>query len=355
MSLRKRLSQFLPDTIPTEENKNIKGRTLNNFCLNISKYKLKSKESHSIKLDSNYYMEKIQRTPKSYNIGYYTEKTEYSSHINDCLSKIQTNTEKRPLYYNITLNENNTKELKTQTLNNYSSSKNIFNKNKTNQKKDNNYKTSLKWFRKNNHYYKVNKFDMENIIKFSNTFENFRTPKTKKSKYLSNSNNTNNKKNVNNRFNSLNFYIDNYIRMDINKLVNRYIPNFKDYFSKTDYTILTQKRKKLLTEKEKIKTVFKDTKLMMCMCDYINSSFSKIKNEKRMKLNSLNQQIKEVKSKNKYIKSINEEMKNNLIPIKNIFSMKKNEKLYKAKKISKIYKNGNFYKSFNSLNSLIHH
>ena len=275
MSLRKNFSQILSDTIQTEENKYYKRKTLNNFGLNINDYKNRCKESNLNKVDKNYYIDyidKIQKTPNKNNIGYNTEKTDYSSHINDRLSKIQTNSEKRPIYFYVNLNEsNNNEQNKTHTLNILTGAKNIFHRTDVNLKSVP-HKTSLHCFRKSNHYYKVNKFDMENIINFSNTLKNYITPKTRKLKYLFHNNSSQKKKQkLNNRFNSLNCFIDNYVQIDENKIVNRYIPNFKDYFSNTDYSLLSQKRKNLLTENEKIK------------------------NEKRMKLDSLNKKIREIK------------------------------------------------------------
>ena len=347
MSMRKKFSQILTDSTRTEEDTFYKGKTLNNFGLNINNYR-----NNTNKVDKRFYIDKIKKSP---NFGYNTEKTDYSSRINDRVSKIQTNSEIRPIYFRLKLNESNNNVHKTETLNFYNSSNNIFNNTEINQKKLYS-RTSLPFFRKSFHYYKVNKIDMENVINFSNTLENFQTPQKRKMKHLSNNNNSKNKEHkINNRFNSLNCFIDNYVQFDENKIVNRYIPNFKEYFSNTDYSLLTQKRKKLLTEKEKIKTVFKDTKLMMAMCDYLNLSFSRIKNEKRMKLHSLRQKIKEIKNKNKYIKALNKDMDNNLIPINNIFNMKKRVKNSKANKVPLIYKNGSFYKSFNSLNSIINH
>lgn len=355
MSLRKKLSYLLPKIIQSEDNKFYKGKTINNYRLSFIKNQIKSIGNLSIKTEVNHYIDKLKISPKNQNIGYNTEKTEYSSQINDCLSRIQANSEIKPIYTSIKLNDSISPNYKTETNQFFNSSKNIFNNTKTIYPKKTNHKTSTCWHKtENNNSKKINNIDMENIIKYSNNYAKYRTPKIKRRKNIFSNNIKNKKVITNNRFNSLNCFIDNYIQIDENKLVNRYIPNFGDYFSKTDQNKLIEKGKNLLTEKEKIKLVFKDTKLIMAMCDYLNSSFAKIKNEKRLKLNTLNQEIRNIKKNKKYMKTLNSNIRNNLIPISNIFKMKQNIKNDTFKKAPMIYKNGYFSKSFYCSTTLTH-
>ena len=356
MSLRKKISQILPEINKIDDNKNYRGKTLNNYRFNIITNKIKNKSiaSPSLKTEINYftYKDNLKISPK-HNF-YNTEKTEYSSQINDCLSKINGNSEIKPtsnnMYFNDSLSP--TPKYKTESFNFYNSSKNIFN-NRMNiypkQKKYHfrNFKTTSCWYSKIDDIKNINKFDLDSIIKFSNRYSNSKTPKIKKrkNKVIKKVNNENGNINENNRFNSLNCFIDNYIEFDENKLLNRYIPNYIDYMSKTDYEKLIKKSRNLLTAKEKIKSVFKDTKLLMAMCDYLNTSLAKLKNEKRKKLKAQKKELEDFKKNKKYKKSLENSIKNNLIPKKNIFKMNIKYNNSFVRKAPLIYKNGYFPKS----------
>ena len=370
MSWRKKISQLLPDIIQTEDINNYKGKTLNNYRTNIIKNKIKNKSlaSPSINTEINYYIDKIKITPKRNFGGYNTEKTEYSSQINDCLSKINGNSEIKPLFTNIKFNDSVSPIYKTETQNLYKSEKNIFITKNGNTKKNyrinifpkkynynnnSNYNTSSCWYAKIDEVNSINRFNIEKIIKFSNIFLNSKTPKiNKRKKFLKLNSNSKNKnkggasKN-NNRFNSLNCFIDNYIEIDENKILNRYNPKFDEYFGQLDYIKLIQKGKNLLTAKEKIKKVFKNTKLLMAMCDYLNTSLAKLKNEKRLKMKKKDKQIEEMKKNIIYKRNIETNLRNNIIANKEIFKMNNiNKKNLFIKKAPIIYKNGCFSKYF---------
>ena len=343
MSLKKKISQILPKIIQTDTYHNYERKTLNNYRLKImsNKIKIKNPVSPSIKTEVNYYIDKLKISPKN-NFGYNSEKTEYSSQINDLSSKINGNSEIKPIFTNIKINDNISQNYKTESNNFYSSPKKM--NNNKNKKLIHNFQITSCWYNKIDDFEGLNKFDMENIIKFSSTFLNSKTPKIiKRNKYFP-INTKNNK--INNRFNSLNCFIDDYIQIDEDKLLNRYYPKYEEYMSKLDFYRLFQKQKNLLTAKAKIKNVFKDIKLIMAMCDYLNSSFSKLKNEKRAKLKAFNKEIEEIKKNKKYTKSIEENIKNNLISKNGLFRMNKKLKNVFKKKSPIIYKNGYFPKSF---------
>ena len=352
------MTQLLPEIIQTDDTKNYKGKTLNNYRTNYlinNKIKNKSLANPSINTEINYYIDKIKITPKR-NFGYNTEKTEYSSQINDCTSKINGNSEIKPLFTNIKFNDSVSPIYKTE--NNFLSPKNKNkNTNITNrrniypQKYINNSinsKTTSCWYAKFDKLNNINKYNMDTIIQFSNNFLNSKTPKIKKRKKFILTNNSKNKNtNNNNRFNSLNCFIDNYIEFDENKILNRYNPKFDEYFGKLDYFKLIQKGKNLLTTKEKIKKVFKDTKLLMAMCDYLNTSFAKLKNEKREKMKKRYKQIIEMQKTAKYKKNIETNLKNNLVAKKELFIMNNiNKKNTLINKAPMLYKNGGFSKYF---------
>lgn len=351
MSLRKKISRMLPKIIQTEENKNYIGKTINNYRFNIltNKYNNRSLANPSLNIENNYlsYQDNIKISSK-YNFAYNTEKTEYSSQINDCLSKINGSSEIKPISTQIRLNETLSPrpKYKTETHNFFNSSKNIFNSRINIYPKifhQKNFQTSSCWYARIDDIKNINKFDMESIVKFSNTFTISKTPKpNKRHKIIKNIK----MKNTDNRFNSLNCFIDDYIDMDEDKLLNRYYPNYEEYLGKLDYKKLKEKSKNLKTTKEKIKGVFKDTKLLMAMCDYLNTSLSKLKNEKRLKLKLINNELKiHLKNKRK-MKSLKNTLKNNLIPKKDIFKMNTKYNNSFIKKAPMIYKNGYYSKSF---------
>ena len=350
ISLRKKISRLLPEIVQPE-NKILKGKNFNNYRLNIITNKIKNNNSigyPSIIIDNNYNIEKLKISPKR-NLGLYTEKTEYSSQINDCLSKINGNSEIKPFFNNIKFNDSSFPKYRTETRKFYDSSKNIFDNDRINIFPENNnyrnFQTSSCWYKKTDDFKCLNKFDMENIIKFSNILADSKTQKVKKRRinHLTISPKI---KNINNRFNSLNCFIDNYLQVDEEKLLNRYNPKYEEYLSKKDYIKLLKKGKTLLTAKEKIKLIFKDTKLIMAMCDYLNSSFSRLKNEKRTKLKMINKEIEEDKTNKKYVKSLENSIRNNFIPKKDLFKLDKKFNKVFIKKVPLIYKNGYFSKTF---------
>lgn len=355
MSLRKKIKQIFPDVDKSEFHNNYKGKTLNKFRFNIiNNNKIKYNSLFSpIRTDINYYFETINKSQKK-TFGYTTDNTDYSSHLNDCISKINGNSEIKPIFTNIKFNESFSKIPKAENSKAFSNTNNSFTNHKIDtyqlnfkHKNNQNYKTSSCWYTKFDNFKNINKFDMEKIIKYSNKFINSKTPKIKKRKNIL-IKNENNQENKNNRFNSLNCFIDKYIDFDENKLLNRYQPNFEEFFNNLDYKELKKRGKHLLTAKEKIKLIFKNTKLIMAMCDYLNDSFSKLKNEKRYKMKTIIKEIEEIKKNQKYKKTIETEIKKNLLPKKDLFKMNrkiqmKNDHFEKA---PKIYKNGYFSKLF---------
>jgi hypothetical protein len=149
MSLRKKMSQLLPEIIQTDDIKNYKGKTLNNYnyrtnYLINSKIKNKSLATPSINTEINYYIDKIKITPKR-NFGYNTEKTECSSQINErtSKSKITGNSEIKPLFTNIKFNDSVSPIYKTETQNFYRSEQNIFNTKTTNKKAHKNNRINI--------------------------------------------------------------------------------------------------------------------------------------------------------------------------------------------------------------------
>lgn len=350
MSLRKK-GQLFPEIDKAEFIKNYQRNTLNKFGFNIiNNSKIKNNSLISpIKTDINYYLESIKKSKKK-NFGYNTDNTDYSSQLNDCMSKINGNSEIKPIFTNIKFNESLSKIHKAETRNAYSNTNNNFINDRINiyQLKSNcnnkrNNKTSSCWFTKFDNLKSINKFDMGKIIKFSNKFINSKTPKIKKRKNIL----IKSKENKN-RFNSLNCFIDKYIDFNEDKLLNRYQPNYEKFFSNLDYKEIVKKGKNLLKTKEKIILVFKKTKLILAMCDYLNGSFGKLRNEKRYKMKTISEANEEIMKNQKYKKTIEIDIKNNIIPKRDLFKLDRKIKIQNDyfKKAPKIYKNGYFSKTF---------
>ena len=107
----------------------------------------------------------------------------------------------------------------------------------------------------------------------------------------------------------------------------RFKVNFKDYMGETEYDKLCEKEKTYLTETNKIKLIYKNTNLMKALCDYLNLSFVKLRNEKNERLKTLNKERDEIRKRNKYLKYLRNNFKHNLIPTTDIFNSTKKKNL----------------------------
>jgi len=341
------MSKLLPDIVQTENNQNYKTKAFNIYRLNTIQDKKKNQSigaSPSSFAEKNYFLEKLFSPNTNKNTN---EKTECSSNINDIyLSKIQANSEIKQIFKDIKLSKTISPKNKSETSKFYNRPKNAsnnFNKMKT-------FSTSSYWYQKKDSFNNIsnlndiNSFDTEKINKFSSIFVNYKNQKirNRKNNFLYS---TKNNKTQNNRFNSLNLFIDSYLQIDENKLLNRYNPNYEEYLGKSDYDKLNLKSKKLLNTKDKIKFIFRDTKLIMAMCDYLNTSFAKINNEKRRKIKDIKKEFEEIKLNEKNMKSIKSKIKNEIIPINNMCKMK-TKKSHINRRSPLIYKNGFLSKSF---------
>jgi hypothetical protein len=353
LSFRKKMSKLLPDIVQTENNQNYYTKAFNIYRLNTVQDKKKNQSigaSPSSFAEKNYFKDKFFSPNSNKNNN---EKTEYSSNINDIyLSKIQANSEIKQIFKDVKLNKTISPKNKSEASKFYTKSKNAsdnFNKMKT-------FSTSSCWYRKTDNFDSisnlndVNSFDTEKINKFSSIFVNYKNHKIKnrKNNFLYS---TKNNKTQYNRFNSLNLFIDSYLQMDENKLLNRYHPNYKEYLGKSEYDKLNLKSKKLLNTKEKIKVVFKDTKLIMAMCDYLNTSLAKLNSKKRKRIKDIKKEAEEIKINEKNMQRIKSKIKNDIIPINNMCRIK-TKKRYIKRRTPLIYKNGYLSKSFKFPSSL---
>ena len=106
MSLKIIKTKIFQEVFQSEE-KNNNNILIKNYQLNAINYRNQFKGNDNIKTDTNFHFIKIKKTANNYNMGYNTERTDYSSHINECLSDLHTKSEIRPLYSYIKLIENN--------------------------------------------------------------------------------------------------------------------------------------------------------------------------------------------------------------------------------------------------------
>ena len=164
----------------------------------------------------------------------------------------------------------------------------------------------------------IHKIEFDKILSFTNNIFYSKTPK-KKGETNENKYNVEGKKAKNNKFNSLNYFIDDYMLKNDDD-INKYKINFRDYFGDSDYVKLKDKQKTYLTEINKIKMLYKNTNLMKALCDYLNLSFVKLKNEKKERTKIIKQEKEELKKKKKYLKILQKNWEHNLIPISNIFN-----------------------------------
>ena len=306
------------------------------------KYNLNSKDNNSIDFKSNKQEINNNNFAKSKIFGYSTEKTDYSSKFSDKnVSKTKMNNESKynsidnnkvnkTIQYNYrNINIYPMRPLPHITLNNYNSL-NTFS----------NYNRNMESFKD------MNIYEMNKVITFTNNLFYSKTPQKKKD-IKENKNNSENKRVRINKFNSLNLFIDDYMSKDNNE-IKRYKTNFRDYFGDSDYDKLKEKEKTYLTEMNKIKLIYKDTNLMKALCDYLNISFGKLKNEKNDNMKTINQEKEEIKKKKKYLKFLQNNWKHNLIPLNDIFNNnnKKNNLKFSLDNRFKKYnlKNGYFSK-----------
>ena len=282
------------------------------FISHLNRLKLNdNKDFLIIKTEMNYNLDQ-----KSETLGNDSKKTQYSSKLiklNHDPTKILIDNKENK---NIQSNFRNTsiitnfqmRNLKNKTSNNH----HIYNTVSTNKRRIVRFKN-------------IHKFEIDKIISFTNNAFYPKTPQ--KSKEINGiKNRTEIKRKRNNKFNSLNCFIDDYISKDNNES-KKYKINFKDYFGDSDYEKLIEKEKTYLTEIKKIKLIYKNTNLMKALCDYLNLSFVKLKNEKNDRTKTIKQEKEEIKKQMDYLKYLQNNSKYNLIPMNKIFNNSKRNNL----------------------------
>lgn len=162
-----------------------------------------------------------------------------------------------------------------------------------------------------------NKFDInlintEELTKISTLLSSFKSAKKTKRKK-----NYNIKKY---KFNSLLYLINKNTKLKDNEIQNRYRPIIKDFFGKKDYVKFASKSEKFIKPQE-IKMLYKDTKLIKSIFDYLNDSFSKIRYHQAQINQKIMNELLEKKKKEKYYYNKKEKEKN--LPLEKFFQIKK--------------------------------
>ena len=315
MTFKKYVNLSLPGISNNHGKKIIKNRFKNTSQIQ----NLNSKQNNSIDSISNKKESKKNDVfTKSKIFGYSTEKTDYSSIFNDKnASKIKTNNNSKQIFLDIKVNKTiqcdhrNKKIFATEfqktyspinNLNNYYPINTITNSNK--------YSENFK---------NIHKIELDKILSFTNNIFYSKTSQ-KNGETSENKYNVEGKRTKNNKFNSLNHFIDDYMLKNDDDII-KYKINFRDYFGDSDYVKLKDKQETYLTEINKIKLLYKNTNLMKALCDYLNLSFVKLKNEKKERTKIIKQEKEELKKKKKYLKILQKNWEHNLIPIRDIFNI----------------------------------
>ena len=84
---------------------------------------------------------------------------------------------------------------------------------------------------------------------------------------------------------------------------------------------------------------------MRALCDYLNLSFVKLRNEKNQRIKTLNKERAEISKRNKYLKYLRNSFKHNLIPTTDIFNSTEKKSLKSTfNRNLFLYRNNNFSK-----------
>ena len=162
-----------------------------------------------------------------------------------------------------------------------------------------------------NNKYNINLINTAELTKISSLLSSLKYPKEDKKIKKSNLKNT--------KYNSLLYHLNKNTKLKENEMQNRYRPIMKEFFGKKDYLKFSNKSVKFIRPKE-LKTLYKDTKLIKTIFDYLNNSFLKIRyHQAKMNQQKMNELLENQK-KEKFYRVIKKE--NNLL-VDKCFQIKK--------------------------------
>lgn len=175
----------------------------------------------------------------------------------------------------------------------------------------------------------INIINTEELTKISSLLSSFQTPKKKKKrKYFS-------LKNF--KFNSLLNYLNKKTKLKDYEIQNRYRPIIKEFFGQNDYLKFASKSEKFMRPEE-LKMLYKDTRLIKAIFDYLSNSFLKLRYQQAMVNQKIMNEYLEKMKKEKYYHKLEKEH-NDLDKILNIKKIKydknSDKKIYINNKITK--------------------
>lgn len=168
--------------------------------------------------------------------------------------------------------------------------------------------------RTQNNKFNINLINTEELTKISTLLSAFKSPKKiKKKKYF----NTSSK---NFKFGSLLYHLNKKSKLNDNDIQNRYRPKIKEFFGKKDYKKFASKSEKFIRPEE-LKMLYKDTRLINSIFDYLNNSFLKLRYHQAMiNQKEMNELLAKKKNERNYYHNIEKEIN---LPLEKFLQIKK--------------------------------
>ena len=151
--------------------------------------------------------------------------------------------------------------------------------------------TKFKTFSTIHNKFNINLINTDELTKISTLLSSFKSSKKAKNKRNFNI------KNI--RSNSLLYHLNKNTKLKDSEIQNRYRPIIKEFFGKKDYLKFANKSEKFIKPDE-IKMLYKDTKLIKSIFDYLNNSFLKIRYHQAKMNQKLMDELLEKKKNQKY-------------------------------------------------------
>ena len=162
--------------------------------------------------------------------------------------------------------------------------------------------------------FNINLINTGELTQISSLLSSFKTPKKIKKRKISKTSKNNYK------FNSLLYHLNKKTNIKDSQIENRYRPIIKEFFGKDDYLKFSTKSEKFLRPEE-LKMLYKDTRLIKTIFDYLNNTFSNIRYHQAIEDQKKLNEILEKKKQEKYYYNKVEENLN--FPLEKFFKVKK--------------------------------
>lgn len=154
-------------------------------------------------------------------------------------------------------------------------------------------------------------------------------------------------------FNSVEKYI---IKADknINEIKHEYKPHLEEFYINKELKDYLNKSKKMIRAKNDINQLYRDSRMLNNVCDYVSIALFKLKTKKRNYIKSIKKELNQKKSENLHKKMLDLKLRNMQIPEEKIFTLKKfktsdNLNIHPKLKAQIIYKSCYPYNSIRTL------